>query len=164
MSPQTMAMTASVVNAAAVNPAASCPPAPPALADRMSATAPMPSASVDNPTIVVRLPQMMNSTPRNSTWEAISIRNQGSAQGLGLRDQESRANRNSKLDSHGRRVRGAYAEAEPRAIGDTGRHGNADRMMKERLAGPTAWIAGSNPCLAAAAASAARATQRHIER
>jgi len=37
-------------------------------------------------------------------------------------------------------------------------------MMKERLAGPTAWIAGSNPCLAAAAASAARATHRHIER
>ena len=63
-----MAISASVVNAAAVMPAATWPP-PPRFAEVISATAPTPSASVDTPITTVSRPQTMKSMPRKSTCD-----------------------------------------------------------------------------------------------
>src|SRR3954471_22308989 len=64
--PQTMAMKASVVNAAPTRPAATWLPPFGAV---ISATAPTPSASVATPTTTVSSPQTTNSSPRKSTWD-----------------------------------------------------------------------------------------------
>jgi hypothetical protein len=54
------------MNAAAVIPAATCPPL--RLADAIKDTAPTPSASVERPTTTVSKPHTTKSTPRKSTW------------------------------------------------------------------------------------------------
>src|SRR5579862_7766970 len=68
--PQSMAMTAKVVNAAAVRPAATSRP-PLWVAEAISAIAATPSDSVETPTRAVRAPQMKKRMPTKSTWDAI---------------------------------------------------------------------------------------------
>ena len=67
-------MSARAVKAAAVMPAANRSP-PFAAPDPISATAPIPSASVDSPTSVVSRPQMTKRTPTRSTWEESELGN-----------------------------------------------------------------------------------------
>src|SRR5689334_23268022 len=149
--PQRIAMIASTVNAAAMNPAANCPPPPAGAPDAISATAPIASASVDRPTRVVSRPQRMKRMPTTSTLLNDAIGDRG-------------GDRNANFDAGGVGASRRNPKADARAICDPGRERHADGMVLHQRAGAmTAW-ARLSPCLAAAAAMKAEMTQRHLDR
>src|SRR5205807_1894456 len=121
--------------------------------DVMIAAAPTPSASVDAPTSAVSIPQMTKSTPSRSTWEDKKPGFSGGG-----------ADRHAHFDADRcRGVWGAHAEAEARAVGDAGRHGDADLMPEHAVARSAAVVAPLGPRLAAAAAARARAADGDVD-
>ena len=166
--PQMIAMIASVVNAAAVRPAANWPPPPPRLAEVISATAPTPSASVDTPTSVVSRPQTTKRTPTKSTWDChrtIGTSRIQATDGDSGDSGRRRTDRDADFDAHRRRRRGDVTRKRKRApsatpAGTETRTGwwNSDSPV------PRQQIARLGPRLAAAAAVRTGAAHRHFER
>src|SRR5262245_25733474 len=149
MTPQKLAMIASVVKAAAVMLAATCPP--PRAPDAIMATAPMPRASVDRPTSAVSTPQMTKRMPSRSTCDLVNY-----AIVIGDADAE--------LDAHGRSARRPHAKADARAVGDAGRHRHPHRPADRQRAAAAALVAALGPGFAASAARHARVANRHFDR
>src|SRR5215467_4293152 len=145
--PQSIAMTARVMNIPAVSPAATC--APP-FSDAASDTAPMPSASVDRPTIAVSAPQTTNRMATKATCD-------------GTRSHERRLDGDTDVHTHRAGVRRRQTKTKGDAVADAWRHSKTDGVMKDRFAGPGTAQAWLGPRLAAAAATWARAADRHDE-
>src|SRR5438045_1504915 len=156
--PQPIAMKASAANAATVRPAATAPPLP-RFADASSASAPMPSASVETPINVVSRPQTMKRMPRKSIF-AITAGQPGARRESG----GGRTDEDADLDTDRRGVGRLDAKAETGAVRDARRQRQAQRLIDGGVPDATAEVARLGPCLAAAAAVHAGDAHRHLQR